>query len=82
MQGMRREIYEENVALIAAHNAEAERGVHSFEIGLNEFADMTDKEFFSTMNGFVMSDDGGGDRIASSPGEIYEPRQGEFTRRL
>ena len=72
MQGMRREIYEDNVALIAAHNAEAARGVHSFEIGLNEFADMTDKEFFSTMNGFVMSDD---DRIASSSGKLYEPRQ-------
>ena len=81
-EAMRRAVFEDNVALISAHNAEAARGLHTFEIGLNEFADMTDKEFFSTMNGFVMSGDGDGDRIASSKGEIYEPRQGEFTRRL
>ena len=60
------------MALIAAHNAEAARGLHTFEIGLNEFADMTDKEFFSTMNGFVMSD---GEKVASSSWKLYEPRQ-------
>ena len=70
-QAMRREIFEDNVALIAAHNADFAKGLHTFEIGLNQFADMTDKEFFSTMNGFVMEDG------ASSSGELYEPRQVE-----
>ena len=66
---MRRAIFEDNVALISAHNAEAARGLHTFEIGLNEFADMSDKEFFATMNGFVMED---GDGLASSGG-LYKP---------
>ena len=71
LQAMRREIFEDNLALISAHNAEAANGLHTFEIGLNEFADMTDKEFFSTMNGYVMSE---ADSVASSGG-LYEPRQ-------
>ena len=57
------------MALIAAHNAEAANGLHTFEIGLNQYADMTDKEFFATMNGFAM--DG---KTASSSGMLYKPR--------
>ncbi|XP_010906543.1 oryzain alpha chain [Elaeis guineensis] len=39
------EIFKNNVRFIDAHNAAADAGHHSFRLGLNHFADMTDEEY-------------------------------------
>jgi len=41
----RRQIFESNYAYIKAHNAEADNGVHTFRLGVNQFADMTNEEY-------------------------------------
>jgi cathepsin L len=42
---MRRIIWEENVALIQAHNLEHDLGLHTFTLGMNEHGDLTQEEF-------------------------------------
>jgi cathepsin L len=42
---MRRIIWEENVALIQAHNLEYDLGLHTFTLGMNEHGDLTQEEF-------------------------------------
>jgi len=52
---MRRLVWETNVHYIQQHNLEADRGVHTFWVGMNEYGDMTTEEFVKTMNGYVMN---------------------------
>ena len=40
---MRRQIFERNYEYITAHNAD--KGVHTFRLGVNQFADMTFQEY-------------------------------------
>ncbi|KAL3886606.1 hypothetical protein ACJMK2_026590 [Sinanodonta woodiana] len=47
---LRRVIWERNLKHVQQHNIEADRGVHSFWLGMNEYADMTPEEFVNTMN--------------------------------
>jgi cathepsin L len=42
---MRRIIFEENVALIQAHNLEHDLGLHTFTLGMNEHGDLSKEEF-------------------------------------
>jgi cathepsin L len=49
---LRRMIWEDNVKYIQTHNLHADMGVHSFWLGVNEYADMSLKEFVQTMNGY------------------------------
>lgn len=37
---IRRGIWEQNLAYIRKHNLEADRGVHTFWLGMNEYGDM------------------------------------------
>jgi cathepsin L len=48
-------IFIENQRQIDAHNEEFKAGLHTFEVGMNQFGDMTNEEFRSQMNGFVQS---------------------------
>lgn len=48
----RRSIFAQNYRRIVAHNAEADNGVHSFRLAVNQFADMTNAEYNQKMNGF------------------------------
>merc|ERR1712018_608894 len=41
----RQEVFEENVDYINQHNQEAEQGLHTFTLGLNEYADLSAKEW-------------------------------------
>ncbi|KAL3886605.1 hypothetical protein ACJMK2_026589 [Sinanodonta woodiana] len=49
---LRRIIWEKNLNYVQQHNIEADRGAHSFWLGMNEYADMTSDEFVGTMNGY------------------------------
>ncbi|CAF3354431.1 unnamed protein product [Rotaria socialis] len=51
----RRQIWEENVALIRKHNLESDLGIHSYTLEMNQFGDMTNEEFRNQMNGFKMN---------------------------
>ncbi|GFZ21709.1 granulin repeat cysteine protease family protein [Actinidia rufa] len=64
---MRFEIFKENLRFIDEHNADSNR---SFTVGMNQFADLTDEEYWSTYLGFKSS---------SKPkmSDQYEPRVGE-----
>ncbi|KAK6184878.1 hypothetical protein SNE40_007240 [Patella caerulea] len=48
----RRKIWNDNLAYIQKHNLEADRNLHSFRVGMNEYGDMTNEEFVKTMNGY------------------------------
>jgi len=52
----RRLRWERNLKFIEKHNAEAENGVHTFRVAMNQFGDMTNEEFRRQMNGYRMSD--------------------------
>ncbi|CAF4924504.1 unnamed protein product, partial [Rotaria socialis] len=51
----RRQIWEENVALIRKHNLESDLGIHSYTLEMNQFGDMTNEAFRNQMNGFKMN---------------------------
>ncbi|WAR11248.1 CATL-like protein, partial [Mya arenaria] len=48
-------IWEKNLAYINQHNLEADRNVHTFWLGMNEYGDMTNEEFVRVMNGYKMA---------------------------
>ncbi|KAJ3677278.1 hypothetical protein LUZ60_003002 [Juncus effusus] len=47
----RYEIFKDNLKYIDQHNAQADAGLHSFRLGLNKFADLTNEEYRSTYLG-------------------------------
>ncbi|KAL5019864.1 hypothetical protein ScPMuIL_002756 [Solemya velum] len=51
----RRLIWESNLAAIQKHNLQADRGLHTHRLGMNQFGDMTGQEIRRTLNGFRMS---------------------------
>jgi cathepsin L len=49
---MRRAIWQKNLDYVNKHNEEAAAGVHTYTLGMNQFADMTSKEFTAFFNGY------------------------------
>jgi len=54
----RRQVWLHHLDVIQKHNLEADRGLHSFRLGVNEFADMPNKEFVQQLNGYKMREAG------------------------
>jgi len=50
----RMKIWQYHVGYIAKHNSEADMGHHTYRLGMNEFGDMSNAEFVSIMNGYIM----------------------------
>ncbi|WAR29891.1 CATL1-like protein, partial [Mya arenaria] len=51
----KRMVWEDNLDYVQSHNLEADRGMHTFWLGMNEYADMGIEEFKAIMNGFNTS---------------------------
>jgi cathepsin L len=51
----RRSIWEANVAIIRNHNLEADLGLHTYTLGMNQLGDLTVEEFARQMNGLDIS---------------------------
>jgi cathepsin L len=51
-ESVRRAIWEDNLKIVQTHNLEADLGVHTYWLGMNAYADMTNAEFNRVMNGF------------------------------
>jgi len=49
---LRRTAWESNLQIVQAHNLEADMGVHTYWLGMNAYADMTNEEFNRVMNGY------------------------------
>merc|ERR1711915_73651 len=56
VESRRRLIWEDNHKFIQEHNAKYAAGLESYEVGENEFNDMTNEEFVSMMNGLRYSE--------------------------
>ncbi|CAF1620603.1 unnamed protein product [Adineta steineri] len=70
----RRQIWEENVAVIHKHNLEVDLGLHSYTLAMNQFGDMTNEEFRKQMNGYKMpSEDESSYQIFSAPVNLILP---------
>merc|ERR1711915_182138 len=48
----RKSVFVSNYKLIQKHNAEHALGLHTYTLGVNQFADLTNEEFVKTYNGF------------------------------
>jgi cathepsin L len=48
----RKTIFASNLRVIMNHNIEADLGVHTFRLGVNQFADLTTEEFKQQVNGY------------------------------
>merc|ERR1712002_297632 len=48
----RKSVFVNNYKLIQKHNAEHALGLHTYTLGVNQFADLTNEEFVKTYNGF------------------------------
>merc|ERR1719400_1329352 len=55
----RRLTWEDNLKFIDEHNAAAANGEHTYEVGVNEYADWSTDEFVKFMNGFKNSSETG-----------------------
>ncbi|KAF7653877.1 hypothetical protein LDENG_00077440 [Lucifuga dentata] len=51
---IRKAVWEKNMRMIEAHNQEAALGIHSYELGMNHFGDMTSEEVAEKMTGLRM----------------------------
>ncbi|XP_043576802.1 procathepsin L-like [Chiloscyllium plagiosum] len=51
-ESYRRMIWDDNMRYIKQHNLEYSMGKHTFTVGMNQFGDLTNKEFNELMNGF------------------------------
>jgi C1A family cysteine protease len=48
---LRFSVFRDNLQFIDQHNAEADAGIHTFRLGLNRFADLTNEEYRKTFLG-------------------------------
>jgi len=68
----RKNIFANNLKFIEKHNAEHALGLHTFTVGINQFADLTNEEFVQQFTGVKAADDIG--ILEESPVEIVGDR--------
>ncbi|VDI41108.1 cathepsin L [Mytilus galloprovincialis] len=72
---LRRSIWEENVRYIEHHNLAADRGEHSYWLGLNHLADMSIDEVIETMTGGMMYRNTSGGSTFLTPNNVEIPNE-------
>ncbi|KAK3597896.1 hypothetical protein CHS0354_042233 [Potamilus streckersoni] len=75
----RRLIWEANLRYIRSHNLEADRGVHTFWLGMNEYGDMTNEEFTKIMNGYRRANTTGGS-VFLPPSNVNLPTEVDWRK--
>jgi len=65
---LRRSIFADNLRLIESHNLEHALGLHTYTLGVNRFADLTNDEFRRQFNGFksLQGEDGQVHQVSGS----------------
>ncbi|CAF4270110.1 unnamed protein product, partial [Adineta steineri] len=53
---LRRTIWGKNLEIVEEHNRQADLGLHTYRLGMNQFADLTNKEFVKLFKGFHSKD--------------------------
>ncbi|CAF3842821.1 unnamed protein product [Rotaria sordida] len=69
----RRSIWEKNVEMIQRHNLEADLGIHTYTMKVNQFADLTFEEFVKKMNTLKINDQKRENKKFSIPSNIVLP---------
>jgi len=69
---IRRSIWEKNYAFIRDHNLEADMGKHTFNLGINEYSDMTNEEFVKFMNGYQMTNETRQGAVFMAPSHLQD----------
>ena len=54
---VRKLVFEDSLNFIQKHNEEEARGLHTYKVGVNKFADLTNKEFNAMYSGNLAFDD-------------------------
>ncbi|XP_013415102.1 cathepsin L1 [Lingula anatina] len=75
----RRKIWEDHIELIAKHNREYDMGLHTYTLGINEYADMSNEEFVQTMNRYVMSNRTSGN-VFLAPSHVQIPNEVDWRK--
>jgi len=71
-ESMRQGVWTDRVNMIAGHNEEFETGVHSFRLGENHLADLTQEEIVAMMNGLSLDFSESGDRSEVTEDQIRD----------
>lgn len=54
-ENVRRKVWEQNLLYIHKHNLEADMNMHTYRLGVNEYADMTNEEYRKVLLGYRMN---------------------------
>ncbi|CAH1790506.1 unnamed protein product [Owenia fusiformis] len=72
-EAMRRVIWERHVDLIQQHNLEADMGKHTYWLGSNKYADLTDEEYTVYLTGYMMRNGTSDAPVFMAPSNIEAP---------
>jgi len=72
---MRRSVWEDNYDFMEEHNAAYEAGYVTFNVGENEFNDLTNEEFVRMMNGLVYDENMKSNNPVFTPKHASNPKQ-------
>jgi len=79
-EGLRRLIWEQNLKYINEHNLEADMGKHSYWLGTNEYADMTNREFRAMMNGYRKNPARNATSVFMAPSHVTYPTEVDWRK--
>jgi len=76
----RRFVWEKNIKYIHNHNLEADMGMHTFSLGMNEYGDLTDAEFNSMLKGYTMQNKTNAAPVFMAPNHFMAPEEVDWRK--